>query len=122
MRKYLSWIIALVAVGILIGGFVWYQGTPGKLDDFARCLNDKGAIFYGAYWCPHCQNQKAMFGKSAKHLNYVECSTPDGRGQLKVCKDAKIEGYPTWEFKDKSRLSGEVALDTLADKTDCQLP
>lgn len=118
------WTIA--AIVILVGGGVAVTLTmergPGPLDSFAQCLGEKGAIFYGAFWCPHCQTQKKLFGKSAKLLPYVECSTPDGRGQLPVCKDAKIEGYPTWEFADGTRQSGEVPLKTLAEKTQCTLP
>ena len=117
------WIIigAVVAVG---GAWFLIKADNGrsKYDDFAKCLKDKGAIFYGAFWCPHCQNQKKMFGSSDKFLPYVECSTPDGRSQLPVCNDKKITGYPTWEFTDESRESGEVPLETLSKKTGCSLP
>jgi hypothetical protein len=111
--------VALIA--ILLWGFTASRG-PGPPDTFAQCLADKGAIFYGAFWCSHCQNQKAMFGKSARLLPYVECSTPDGRGQLPLCTEKKIEGYPTWVFPDGSRESGEVSLARLAEKTGCTLP
>ncbi len=96
--------------------------TAGKYDDFAKCLKDKGAVFYGAFWCSHCQNQKKSFGASVEFLPYVECSTPDGKGQLQVCLDKRIEGYPTWVFVDGSRQSGEVPFTTLASKTGCILP
>lgn len=115
----------VVAVLVLVGAGFYYSkqaAVPGKYDAFAQCIADSGAIFYGAFWCPHCQNQKAMFGKSAKLLPYVECSTANGRGQLEVCKDAGVTGYPTWVFADESRLGGEVSLETLAEKTDCTLP
>ncbi len=95
---------------------------PGVYDTFATCLGEKGAKFYGAFWCPHCQDQKKLFGKSAKLLPYVECSTPDGQGSTAICQEKKIEGYPTWEFADGSRLNGEIALATLAEKTSCVLP
>lgn len=94
----------------------------GKYDDFAKCLKDKGAVFYGAFWCSHCQNQKKSFGASVEFLPYVECSTPDGRGQIQVCIDKNIEGYPTWVFSDGSRQSGEVPFETLSSKTGCVLP
>ena len=98
-------------------------GKPGKYDQFATCLKDKGVTFYGAFWCPHCQAQKARFGKSQKYLPYIECSTPDGRGQLQVCIDAGIKTYPTWQFGTTSdRVMGEVELVDLASKTQCQLP
>ncbi len=99
---------------------------PGKYDTFAQCLKDKGATFYGAFWCPHCKAQKALFGSSVKLLPYVECSTPDGAGQTQECKDKKIEGYPTWELADGTRLpietSAGVSLETLSSKTGCTLP
>jgi hypothetical protein len=90
-------------------------------DDFAQCLSDAGARFYGAYWCPHCQNQKKLFDNSPK-IPYIECSTPNGKGQLQVCADAGVTGYPSWVFADGSRLNGEVPLETLSEKTSCELP
>ncbi len=121
-KSLIVWIIlGVVVVGIAVFA-VRSSRTPGKYDAFARCLNDKGATFYGAFWCPHCQNQKAMFGKSAGLLPYVECSTPDGNGQTQVCQEKKISGYPTWEFKDGSRESGETSVQTLSEKTNCPLP
>ena len=125
-KKNQKSLIILGAIVIAaVGGISWYvmrtQG-PGPLDGFAQCLKDKGALFYGAFWCPHCQNQKAMFGSSARLLPYVECSTLDSAGQLPVCQEKKIEGYPTWTFADGSRESGEVPLEKLAEKTGCALP
>lgn len=96
-------------------------GTASVYDAFAQCLTDAGAKFYGAYWCPHCQNQKTLLGNS-KNIPYIECSTPNGQGQLPVCTDAGITGYPTWVFADGSRLDGERTLEELADKTSCVLP
>lgn len=113
----------IVALLALMGGWTYYQSTlPGKLDSFAQCLTDEGATFYGAFWCPHCQNQKAMFGNSMEYIKYVECSTPDGQGQLSVCSDIGIESYPTWVFADGTRETGEQTPERLAEKTGCMLP
>jgi|SRR3989338_3507082 len=120
-------VVGLLVLGVLAtvllrsGGDLASTG-PGKYDDFALCLKDKGATFYGAFWCPHCQAQKKLFGTSAKLLPYVECSTADGGAQTKICIDNKITGYPTWEFADGSRMSGEVSLEKLAEKAVCVLP
>ena len=122
LKNKLIWILVLVLV---IAGMIWLVKTPGRsgeLDTFATCIKDSGAIFYGAFWCPHGQNQKAMFGASAKFLPYVECSTPDGSSQIPLCTDAGITGYPTWVFADGTRESGEVPLDRLSEKTNCPLP
>lgn len=121
-NKIILWVLI---VGI-VGSFSWYfireATTPGKYDALAQCIADSGAKFYGAFWCPHCQNQKKMFGKSEKLLPYIECSTANGQEQLQVCTDASINGYPTWEFADSSRLNGEISLEQLAEKTSCELP
>lgn len=77
--------------------------SAGKYDSLAKCLTDKGVKMYGAYWCPHCQNQKKAFGDSFKYINYTECADPNVEGQLEVCQKAKIESYPTWEVPAKEQ-------------------
>ncbi len=116
-------ILGVIATAIVRGGGAGPASTgAGKYDAFATCLKDKGAVFYGAFWCSHCQAQKKLFGSSQKLLPYVECSTANAKGQTQICIDKKITGYPTWEFADGSRLNGEIPLATLAEKTSCQLP
>lgn len=95
-------------------------GTP--IAQFTQCLADKGALFYGAFWCPHCQAQKKLFGDAQKLLPYVECSTPDGNGQTQICKDKGINSYPTWVFSDGSKIEGEQSLVKLGEKTGCIPP
>lgn len=122
-------IIGLLILGTIATVLLQSNSTPpgpGKYDAFATCLKDKGAVFYGAFWCPHCQEQKKLFGSAAKFLPYVECSTADGQGQAQICKDAKIESYPTWKLADGTEIPNEngagVSLETLAAKTSCVLP
>ena len=122
MNKKALWILVVL---VFIGGVVWLirtPGKPGKFDTFATCLKDSGTKFYGTFWCPHCQNQKAMFGSSAKLLPYIECSTPDGKDQMPICTEAGVTGYPTWVFPDGSVKTGEVQLETLSEATKCPLP
>lgn len=111
-------IVALVVIG---GGILAYRGISsiGNHDVLAKCLTEKGATFYGAFWCPHCKRQKEMFGNSMQYIKYVECSTPDGKGQTDECKSMNIDGYPTWVFADGSRVSGEQSLASLGTKADC---
>jgi thiol-disulfide isomerase/thioredoxin len=118
-------LIYIVVILLAVGGIVYIAkkpSGPGPLDQFATCIKDSGTRFYGAFWCPHCQATKKMFGASASLLPYIECSTPDGQSQNAICNAAKIESYPTWEFKDGSRITGEQTLKTLAEKTSCTLP
>src|SRR5687767_6111588 len=75
------WTLQAGAVAILTVAAIHAQAasrTPRGPEDpylrgLAERLDDSGAIFYGASWCPHCQEQKAMFGASADRLPYVEC-------------------------------------------------
>ncbi len=118
----LFWGGVFILIAVVLSLTLFVKPGASNLEPFAQCLKDKGATFYGAFWCPHCQKQKAMFGSAVKLLPYVECSTPDGKAQLQACIDKKIDNYPTWEFADGSRLTGEVALTSLAEKTGCSLP
>lgn len=108
---------------VLATGFWAFSSSqaPGKYDAFAQCLTDNGVKMYGAYWCPHCNNQKELFGNSFKYVTYVECAIEGSSDQTIACKNAKVDTYPTWEFKDGSRLSGELPLSTLASKSGCAL-
>jgi len=92
-----------------------------QLENLAKCVTEKGAKFYGASWCSYCNNQKEMFGEAAQYLPYIECSAGEGKDQLDVCKNNNVTSYPTWEFADGSRETGELSAEKLAEKTGCQL-
>jgi Zn ribbon nucleic-acid-binding protein len=96
--------------------------SPGTYDDFAQCLAEENATFYGAYWCPNCAEQKQMFAGSDDELDYVECSLPNRGGQTAICQQKGINAYPTWIFADGERQEGVLSLETLADQTGCELP
>ena len=76
---------------------------------------------YGAYWCPHCQNQKKLFGKSFKYIHYVECDPRGDNANPDLCKTKGVESYPMWEFSEGSFASGEQSLNSLAARSGCQL-
>jgi thiol-disulfide isomerase/thioredoxin len=115
--------IIVIAVIVVAVGFLFSLSNSGSrfaagvLDDFAKCLSAKGATMYGAYWCPHCQNEKAAFGDSFRHVNYVECTE-----QTNKCVAANIQGYPTWVFQDGRRFEGEQGLQRLSEESGCPLP
>lgn len=126
MKKYASLLVTLGLIVMVVGGLVYLnkkqQATPGQYDQLAQCLTDKGVKFYGAYWCPHCAEQKRVFGNSMRNISYVECGLPNNQqGQTQACADAKIESYPTWIFADGARLSGEQQPSALAEKAGCSL-
>ena len=119
-------VLGTVAAVLLQSNSSNTPAAPSKYEAFAQCLKDKGATFYGAFWCPHCQAQEKDFQMSRQAFEkiglYTECSTADAAGQLQVCTDKGIKSYPTWTFADGSELNGEIPLQQLADKTSCTLP
>jgi thiol-disulfide isomerase/thioredoxin len=121
MTKKTRYIIIIAIIAIFGGLTAWYKLTPGPYDRLAQCINNSGAKFYGAFWCPHCQEQKRVFSKSVKYLPYVECSTPDQKGQTTACTDQSIETYPTWIFPDGTRETGVKTTEYLAEKTACTI-
>jgi len=112
VKVFISVIVLLIAgtaaTAVMRGGGGG-SVADGKYDTFATCLKDQGAVFYGAFWCSHCQAQKKMFGASQKLLPYVECSTPDAKGQTPICLEKEISGFPTWEFTNNTTLESVTA-------------
>lgn len=120
LRKVLI-VVAIIAV---IAGIVLFtrKKQSNRMDAFARCLGEKGAKMYGAYWCPHCADQKELFGPSFKYAPYVECGIQGSRATAQVCTDAGVKRYPTWTFADGARVEGEHQLDFLGQETGCPVP
>ena len=116
-------LILLVVVTAWVAYYFLYNRKPvSTLDTFAQCLKAKGTKMYGAWWCPHCEDQKQMFGYAFQYVPYVECSPEGQRTMNDTCKQAGIKGYPTWQFADGSRVEGPQPLDVLGQKTGCKLP
>ncbi len=88
--------------------------TPATLA-LAEHLTKVGAKMYSAYWCPHCHEQKELFGKQANEkLIVIECA-PDGyNSQAALCASKKIDGFPSWEIDGKVD-SGVKSLAKLAE-------
>ena len=127
----------LLALAVLLGGLIWAsvvdpnrpetvasgtgvaplvttESTPASIA-LAEHLTSSGAVMYSAYWCPHCHDQKELFGKQASdQLKVVECA-PDGENnQADLCRSKGLEGFPSWEING-SVDSGVKGLDTLAE-------
>ena len=117
--------IALYAVIIVLFGGAYYAGwyhKNHKYDDFAKCLATRQAKMYGLYWCPHCQEQKAMFGESFHNVPYVECAIKGSSELAPACKMAGVKLFPSWQFGAEAPKEGVLSLDALSDKTGCSLP
>tara|TARA_B100000902_G_scaffold302441_1_gene290385 strand:- start:133 stop:609 length:477 start_codon:yes stop_codon:yes gene_type:complete len=127
----------IVSVGVLLAGLIWSssvdpstkevssntQGMPpvviaissAENIKLAEHLTKEGAVMYNAYWCPHCHDQKEMFGKeAAKKLNLVECAKDGFNNQRELCEAKGITGFPSWEING-SIDSGVKSLKELAE-------
>ena len=121
-----------IVVAILLAAFgiyylIYYMHSD-RYDAFARCLGVKQVKMYGAFWCPHCADQKEMFGASFKYAPYVECGTPGQRAVTQECKDFGIKRFPTWVFPATAtspqgdRQERVISLEELSSKSGCALP
>ncbi len=66
---------------------------------FAKALTAAGVKFYGADWCPICNQQKALFKDAAQYLNFIEVTNPDRTPNATGISANITTTYPTWEFK-----------------------
>ena len=117
-------LIAVILVVVAAVGYYFYNRSQHKYDAFARCLGDRGVKMYGAWWCPHCQEQKEKFAASFEYAPYIECGIKgQPTGQNPVCKQDGIKHYPTWQFPPTGeRVERVFDLWELSDRTGCPLP
>lgn len=119
-----STIVWIAVILILFGGAFaagrYYKGH--KYDSFAKCLSSKQAKMYGLFWCPHCADQKRMFGTSFEYVPYVECAIRGSKEMAPECKAAGVKLFPSWQFGAEPPKEGVLSLEELSQKTGCSLP
>jgi uncharacterized membrane protein len=102
------------------------QDTSGEAElELAKHLKNVGAKMYSAYWCPHCYEQKKVFGVEAlqaKLIPFVECAADGVDAQPALCQEVatKVQkatgkgfGFPTWEINGQY-YAGQQPLTELA--------
>ncbi len=119
-RKIVTAVLIVAAFAVVV--YLGLRKRGSRLDSFAKCVASKQAKMYGAYWCPHCADQKEMFESSFQYVPYVECGVQGSRDEAQVCKDAGVKHFPTWQFADGERREGTQPLQALGTKTGCSLP
>lgn len=104
-------IFAVVLIVAIAGASFSYINSkkPAPLDEFAKCLTEKGAVMYGAYWCQYTQAQKRMFGNSMKFINYKDFTD-----------NKEVKKTPTW-FIDGEKYENVQSFDRLAAITGCSI-
>jgi uncharacterized membrane protein len=107
---------ALVPQGDPQQGVGWpITTTSGDAEiQLARYLKQSGAKIFTSWTCPHCFQQKQLFGKQAlDELDRVECNPTGVNPQLQLCEAAKITGFPSWVINGQL-YSGVTPLSELA--------
>lgn len=120
-RNIWRYAVPLALVAVILAG-VWYYRNH-RYDSFAKCLAAHQAKMYGLYWCPHCADQKDMFGASFRYVPYQECAIKEKPGEMAPsCKAAGVKLFPSWQFGNNAPAEGVFSLEELSDKTGCSLP
>ncbi len=117
--------IILIVLGGVATVILTSKTDPVEINkrDIVQCIKENGSKFYGAFWCPHCAEQKEVLGRRKNNYNYIECSTPDSKDTTQICKDENIRNYPTWKFENDPRVCrGVTPVRVLANITGCGLP
>jgi len=122
-QKYILIVTAVLILVFVVWGVskaVQEKKSSADVVALAQCLAEKKVTMYGAYWCSHCQNQKALFGDAFKYVPYVECTENE-----KLCTAKGIQGFPTWLVPDASgteiKLEGEQSFEALSQASGCPL-
>jgi uncharacterized membrane protein len=101
LRSAGAGLVAVVALHLYSSDLLSRPENP-RLAALAIHLEESGAKYYGASWCPSCRDQARLFGAASDRLPYVECS-PGGRGtpMAQVCVAAGIGAFPTWIIRGR---------------------
>eukprot|EP00906_Rhabdomonas_costata_P025538 RCo036506 len=88
--------------------------------ELARCLEASGVELFASTTCPHCIDQKALFGPDVDLLKIHWCDKP---AEAEQCTQAGIVAFPTWvkfrSRKELARLVGQRSLAELAEWAGC---
>ncbi len=94
---------------------------PSSLENFAKCLTEKGMKFYGAEWCSWCKKENELFAEAVQYLPYIEC-VDEGSDELTAeCQEAGISGFPTWQLPNGELVSGFKTLEELSELSGCSI-
>ena len=114
-KKYFLLGVFLLVIILFVAAFYVRGLRPGKYDDFAKCLTDKGAVIYGNDFCSYTNQQRNGFGKSKKYLNYVKCIDNE-----ELCNSKGVKITPTWEINGQM-YEGVQNFEKLAALTRCEI-
>jgi len=110
-------IVAVLVFGFNLTGYItgfFVADSSHDTEGFAQCLADRGAVLYTSMGCPHCQDQKDMFGDALQYIENVDCVTDPN-----VCSEKGIRVVPTWIINNE-RYEGIQSFERLGELTGCK--
>ena len=94
-KKLVTAGVAIIIVVIIVLAILILTQESGASEDekqqLAQCLTEKGYSLAGTSWCPHCQDQKEMFGTSITFIDWHDCDE-----EPEYCEEKGINAYPSW--------------------------
>ncbi|MEM4259986.1 MAG: peptidylprolyl isomerase [Candidatus Woesearchaeota archaeon] len=87
-------------------------------NELINCLNNKGAVVYGASWKKEVRDQLALFGDKRNMINFVECDKNIPKNNFQKCQEKAILTYPTWIIGE-NKYSGYKSAEELSVLADC---
>ncbi len=127
--SYIGVLSLAVAATVILGSALGQPGKSGAAnsrvydalgpsDSFqtglAVYMGERGAVMYGSFKCPHCNQQKQMFGEAFRYIQYVECNPKGDNANPSLCLAKGIMHYPTWEI-DGRFYEGAMPLERLSE-------
>tara|TARA_Y100000310_G_C20606724_1_gene775882 strand:+ start:273 stop:662 length:390 start_codon:yes stop_codon:yes gene_type:complete len=116
-----------IILTVIISSCTSQQTTTvsGELDDFAKCLNEKGLKMYGSYTCAICKKQRELFGPSFELVGEIECHPRGENPETERCLKMDIKKTPTWILEEDGveikRLDGYQTIETLSELSGCSV-
>lgn len=107
-KLIITGVFLLVTIAIIVLIFIFQNGNTDEKT--AKCIGQK-AILYVSTTCPHCSNQKEMFGENLKYINLINCN-------IEIEKCQNIMYVPSWEINGQI-YTGVQSIDKLKELTGC---
>ncbi len=124
-KTLLSFVILIVVIFGLYFFTDWFSKVTGYLGGsdersrLAKCLDEKGAQFYGGVYCADCEKQMGLFGSAVKFLNYVECET-NQKGEVTDEECMNLREIPAW-YINKTIVYGYKNFTELEEISGCAI-
>ncbi len=105
--------IAIIIVIIVLSIILLSSGNKSEVpQSTSKCIGENSALFV-QLGCPHCEDQKEMFGDNIQYINVTDCFY-----NKEECIYENITAIPTWKINSKYYL-GVQNIEKLKELTGC---